>query len=343
MSVQRTHDGGYQVRWRDAVGVHRAKTFRRGEYKLAKALDEEISRARRLGYLPQLAASQKTVDEVGMEWRKARFGELAPKTQRLYEWLWDGLVRPHLAGVRLAELTPGAIEMWLAELDTGTVAKRKAAALLHQVCNFAVKQGYVIANPVAAADRPKLRENRQRSILSPLDIERIRRDLPDERDRLLVSVMAYGGGMRPQEALALRWEDVQDELVIYAPKTGRMRRARIFEPLRHDLEAWRSKASDDYVFARDDGPWTETRYVSWRRHRWQRVAPPNARPYDCRHTYVSLCLRDPNISRVEAAQWAGHSLQVQDRVYAHVLASGKQDAEEAIRTARAEVEREIMP
>lgn len=50
------------------------------------------------------------------------------------------------------------------------------------------------------------------------------------------------------------------------------------------------------------------------------MAPRGLRPYDLRHTFVSQLLRDPAYSRVEVAAQAGHSLQIQDRTYAHVIA-----------------------
>lgn len=113
MSIARTPDAGYKVRWRDGAGVHRSKKFERGESKLAVAFEAEVKRAKRLGYLPQLQAATKTVNEVGIEWRAANLHQKAPATQRLYEWLWDSQVLPHLASARVAEVTPADIEAGL--------------------------------------------------------------------------------------------------------------------------------------------------------------------------------------------------------------------------------------
>ncbi len=44
-------------------------------------------------------------------------------------------------------------------------------------------------------------------MLQPAEVESIRANVPSARDRALVSVLAYAG-LRPEEALALRWPDV---------------------------------------------------------------------------------------------------------------------------------------
>ncbi|MGH7718420.1 MAG: tyrosine-type recombinase/integrase, partial [Gemmatimonadaceae bacterium] len=347
----RTPDAGYKVRWRDAAGVHRSKKFEHGEKKHAVAFEAEVKRAKRLGYLPQLQAATKTVSEIGVEWRAANLHQKAPATQQLSEWLWDSQVLPHLASARVAELTPADIEAWLGKLTTGTVAKRKAAALLHQVLNFAIKSGYVVHNPCAVADRPKLPAREPVKPPSPAAVERIRRAL-QERDRpgdaALVAAMAYAG-LRPQEALHLTWDDVRERsLLVRAPKTRRFRTVTLLGPLTSDLAEWRLLTGRPFevVFPTSRGTgWTRTDYGNWRARIWhgtQRspgVAPQGMRPYDLRHTFISLLLRDPAYSRVEVAAEAGHSLQVQDRTYAHVIAElhGEGSAEAEIRDARAEV------
>ncbi len=351
MSISRTPDGGFKVRWRDAAGVHRSKRFESGEKKIATAFEAEVKRAKRLGYLPQLQASTKTVNEIGVEWRGANLHQKAPATQRLYEWLWDSQVLPHLASARVAALTPADVETWLGRLTTGAVAKRKAAALLHQVFNFAIKSGYVQHNPCAVADRPRLPAREPVRPPAPIAVEEIRlalltRDRPG--DAALVAAMAYAG-MRPQEALGLCWEDVRERsLLVRAPKTRSFRVVDLLAPLGAELAERRllTGGALDLVFPTSRGTsWSPSDYGNWRARIWHGtkrspgVAPAGMRVYDLRHTFVSLLLRDSRYSRVEVAAQAGHSLEVQDRTYAHVIAElrGEGSAEDEIRRARARV------
>ena len=54
----------------------------------------------------------------------------------------------------------------------------------------------------------------------------------EPRDATLISVLAYAG-LRPQEALALRWRDVGERtLMVNAQKTGQRRNVRLLAPLR---------------------------------------------------------------------------------------------------------------
>src|SRR5690606_16020926 len=95
MSIERLSDGRVKVRWRDSAGVHRAKTFQKGEYGMAHAFEQEVKRAKRLGYLPQWEASKKTVGQVVEEWWAAHGSQKAPRTSELYEQLLVSHVLPH--------------------------------------------------------------------------------------------------------------------------------------------------------------------------------------------------------------------------------------------------------
>jgi integrase len=81
-------------------------------------------------------------------------------------------------------------------------------------------------------------------------------------------------------------------------------------------------------------PWSESRFRSFRRHRWSKVAP-GMRPYDLRHAYVSLMIQAGH-TVVEVAKWAGHSPQVCLGTYAHLFdtAGERIDPDLAIRAAR---------
>src|SRR3954471_1635326 len=87
------------------------------------------------------------------------------------------------------------------------------------------------------------------------------------RDGTLISVLAYAG-LRPGEALALRWKHVgQRTISVYASKTGRRRSVRLLGPLREDLAAWREAlpaTADSLVFPGWHGePWSREAYASW--------------------------------------------------------------------------------
>jgi integrase len=95
----------------------------------------------------------------------------------------------------------------------------------------------------------------------------------------LISVLAYSG-LRPQEALALRWGDVRERTILVEravslghekdTKTYAHRTVRLLAPLREDLLAWRMRngrpGDGASVFPGPKGcTWTKTSYDNWRR------------------------------------------------------------------------------
>lgn len=129
-------------------------------------------------------------------------------------------------------------------------------------------------------------------------------------------------------------------------KTGATRSVRLLGPLAADLQALRIKAGrpddDALVFARRDGqPWHATGWKNWRR----RVFDPSAaaaglegvRPYDLRHSFVSLLIAEGR-SIVDVARQAGQSPTMSLNTYAHVFdeldGADRRPAENLIRDAR---------
>jgi integrase len=85
--------------------------------------------------------------------------------------------------------------------------------------------------------------------------------------------------------------------------------------LRHDLLELRlasGRPGDDaLVFPASDGaPRREHDYRNWRRRQFQKLAPDcglSRRPYDLRHSFVSLLIQEGRLSIVEIAEQLGHN------------------------------------
>jgi|GEM_PF-6697217 len=95
--------------------------------------------------------------------------------------------------------------------------------------------------------------------------------------------------------------------------------------------------------APDGSPWNRDRVLNWRKRTFADAAAaagvPKARPYDLRHSFVSLLIAQ-GATVVEVARQAGHSPTMALSTYAHLIdefaeAPGT-SAEEVIRAARAE-------
>lgn len=362
MIEKRTLAGGrkqYRVRWREGGrgSTKRVKAFDR--YEDATRFETDIRRRKQLGELVPHEQSKATLDEFAREWW-ARYAstELARKTQERYASLWDVHVLPRLGAVQLRQLTPSVIAEFQSELRGAGVGEptiRKTLALLQAICREAVTWGRLASNPVKPVRKRAVVRQRAVRPLTPAAVERLRRHLPTERDRALVSVLAYAG-LRPGEALALTWGTIQERTILVEQalaygevketKTRATRTVRMLAPLRTELSALRIRAGrprdDEFVFpAHDGGPWDDDDWRNWRR----RVFAPAAtaagcdlRPYDLRHAFVSLLIAEGR-SIVEVARQAGHSATMTLDTYGHVFDelddAERINPEEAIRTARA--------
>jgi integrase len=171
----------------------------------------------------------------------------------------------------------------------------------------------------------------------------------------LISVLAYSG-LRPQEALALRWGDIRERTILVEravslgeekdTKTLAHRTVRLLAPLREDLLAWRMRCGRPrdgaLVFPeRGGGLWTKTTYDNWRGRAFDRAVKASgvehATPYALRLSFASLLLHEGR-SVMYVARQLGHDARLTLSTYGHVIDelddAPRIGAEDAIRAAR---------
>jgi len=359
MSVEKTPNGKWRVRWREA-GRDRSRTVSRR--REAEHLDAEIKRLRRLGPLAALDAGSVTLSDFAHQWWDAHAAHLAPMTQRRYAEVLDLHVMCRLGSSQLRALSAAVIDDFRAELERDAVGAPtilKALTVLSSILRYAVVRGELVSNPVREVPKPRQRRSTRRvRPLSPAAIERIRAALA-LRDATLVSLIAYAG-LRPSEALGLRWWHVRDNTLLIEggvvlgeerdeTKTDRARTVRLLDPLARDLAEWRMRSGrppeEKLLFSRPGGdPWRDHDYRNWRKRRFglasAKAGLDRPRPYDLRHSFVSLLIHE-GVSIVEVARQAGHSPAICLRTYAHVIEefdpADRRSAEEQIRQARGEL------
>lgn len=362
MSVQKRvwkrRDGTTGVAWWVRWQEHdrwRSATFARK--KDADDLDNEIRRRRRLGTLALLDAGTETLDEYASEvWAPSYASQLAAKTQAVYGAVYDRHISPTLGATELRAITPGVVSRLQADrlrAGAGPAVVRKAIIILGAILQTAAESGRIQSNPVRLAKKWKLPQRPEIMPLAPSTVEKMRA-LSSPRDATLLAMMAYAG-LRPGEALALRWGDVRERTILVErsvslgaikdTKTGKSRTVRLLAPLHADLREWRMRcgrpSDHELVFPGHDGkPWSEPAYQSWRRRAFKRALTAagigHARPYDLRHSFASLLIHEGR-SVVDVARQLGHSATMTLRVYGHVLDefadAPQQDPEGAILAA----------
>ena len=339
--VQRATGAVWRVRWRDEQGRNRSKVL--GRKRDAEAFDAEVRRLKRTRELGHLDAGKQTLAEFGEEWWRLHAGpNLAATTRETYAAMWDTHVLPRLGGLSLRALDGERLREFRADLEAdgvGPASVRKTLTLLHGVLQRAVEWGRIPSNPASMVRKPAPKRQLAISPLPPAVVERLRAQLLQrgcQRDATLVSVLAYAG-LRPGEALALSWRHVgRNALLVDGAvslgeigntKTGRSRTVPLLAPLGQDLSEWHlasGRPGDDaLVFPAGDGtPWSRTAWQNWRRRVYAATAKDlgiqTTRPYDLRHSFVSLLIHEGR-SIVDIARQAGHAPTMTLATYAHVF------------------------
>jgi integrase len=381
MSVQsyKTKDGPrYRVRWYEGTKP-KSRSFL--SKRKANAFDTEVKARKQRGEaLPQ--TGRQTLAAVHDEWWRLRRNRLSKHTQESYERHWNAHLKGRWDHYKLSDwvTNPQLFDDLIADLEArgvGPASQRKVFVILSAVFSTAVEWKKVGINPVLTAPKPSASPKHLPRPFAALVIERIRLQMQRRKtkdtagvrgdaDAVMVELMAYAG-LRPGEALALTWLDVEPKKlrieksvalgeVQKKTKTGGVREPPLVAPLASDLQNLYERRGeprkDELILPAPDGaPWSHWQYNNWRSRVWRPVMknlaecdPPQpelatARPYDCRGTFVSLHL-DAYESPVQIAAWAGHSTKVMYEHYAGVIENRSREpipVEQQIEQARSDV------
>lgn len=345
-SVHKTGAGTWEVRYREGKR-NRSRTFKmKEEARNWQAIVERSEVA------PLRAQDVPSLAEYATQWIAHR-PDLAPSTQAQYrQWLSHHIL-PDLGHLPLTELTPPRLMNWQRERladGAGPAVLGKAQTLLSQVLDQAVVEGYRDYNPLLSIKRPRY-EKKESAWLTATQVEGIREWYlahDDFGSATLVSVLAYIG-IRPQDALALEWDDLDAELTVdkkniggeirKGSKTGDRYKRRVYVPVqvRADLNGWRDRIPHaTLIFPnRDNKPWTTSNFNNWRSRKQEKDGvptpikcfklaaqesglPATTKPYDLRHTAASL-FADAGWNHLEIANQLGHSPEISMRVYQHLI------------------------
>ena len=134
---------------------------------------------------------------------------ISEKTYRSYEQMVRLYLKPALGDFKLSKVTPDQIQklyndMSDRELSPRTV--RYAHTVLRSALYQATKWGKITRNPADLVDLPKA-ERKEMRALTPAEASRFMEAASYNRLKALFSLMLTSG-IRPGEALGLRWQDV---------------------------------------------------------------------------------------------------------------------------------------
>lgn len=286
-----------------------------------------------------------TFHEFASEWLEMKEPEVAPKTAAGYRWALELHLLPVFARYRLDQIGVADVDRYksakLREGALGPAQINKTTKLMAQILDRAMEYGVLPeGRNVARGKGRRLREPKpERVWVEPEQLPSLL-EMASQRMRPLLATLA-GGGLRPNEALALDWRDVNlatGTIQVGRAKTdaGSFRAVDLPGGLVEELATWRAQSprsgASDPVFVNREARRQTLRNVEKTikttvRHANERLSrlgiepmSQKVTPYSLRRTYASVRYAlgdDP----VYIAEQIGHddSGELSMRVYARAI------------------------
>jgi|WetSurMetagenome_2_1015567.scaffolds.fasta_scaffold59845_1 site-specific recombinase XerD len=243
-------------------------------------------------------------------------------TERAYAYEVQGLLAA--VGKSLAHITLGDLQDYFSTLDGLAPASRaRAINAVKSLFSFAQKIGYIIFNPAAAVQGPKIKNALAERILTEAQVHQLLALEPHPRNRVLLRLL-YAAGLRVSEICGLKWRDVQErdsagQITVFG-KGGKTRVVLLSPATWIELVTLRGEAMGDYpVFASRKGkghlhPSQVKRIIQAAAERAGIEAPVS--PHWLRHAHASHALdRGAPIHLVQAT--LGHASVATTGKYLH--------------------------
>lgn len=315
------------------------ETVRTTSKKEAEKVLTALLRKRDMGEL-LIEPTRMTVREYLEHWLEAAAKpRLAEGTYREYAGILKRYLYDPLGNTRLAKLTPVAIQQVYGEM-LGRGLSPRMVRYTHTVFNNALSQAVkwrmLAHNPAHYVDLPKQRR-KEMLALSEDEANRFLAKAQGDKHYLLFAVL-LGTGLRPSEAVALKWSDFDvaagalaiqrtwaraaKGFMYQEPKTGRGRRIELPEHLTRLLAEHQESAQGELIFPSDAGTPLNVRNV-YQRH-FQTIVkraklPKKLRLYDLRHTHATLLLLAGVHAKIVSERLGHASIQITLDTYSHVL------------------------
>ena len=370
-------------KWKVEVSLPKSpEGKRRRTRRTFKTVSEATEGKRRLvaerdaGRLTEIR--HETVAAYGIAWvRNVKALHVRPGTASDYEYRLRNNISPYLGSIKITELTTDAVEEWLATMRRGgksAATINGARQVLMAVCKHALRNRVIPFNPVEPTSPVRRQPNDPTQVRQAWDLEEITRVLDCARDNddldAFLHLMLHLG-LRPGEALALRWRDITADKtslwvngtlkeerrllpngqgvvrqVIAEPKTpASRRRLPIDDALQAALS--RQRLRQDVYRTMHYGKWVETDHIvttgygtpvsaSNLRRRFAKflhsIDVRYIRFHDMRHSVATLVLGDANLPIEKASQALGHTrIDTTKQIYARHVPRYNDDFVEGIK------------
>jgi integrase len=280
-----------------------------------------------------------TFADASAEWLRWAEHERACKPTTLTDYRYTvRLLDEAFGGMRLEDVTAGAIERWKATLTVSNRTVHKYLVVMHGIFRRAMKVWGLPSNPLTTVDRPRIRVSDDLHAFSPDEVWALVRAASAEDGAVFLT--AAFSGLRMGELLALQWGDIdfagQSIRVrrsynahggLSSPKSGKVRSVPMVPDVATALAALGTRelltGEDDLVFPGEFGEYMDGSALRERYKRaLERAGLRQLRFHDLRHTFGTLAVRRAEVPAVQA--WMGHSAIQTTMRYVHYRDRGRE-------------------
>jgi len=264
-------------------------------------------------------------------------------------------IKPFLGDIRLPDLAPEHIQaLYNDMLESGKSARtvRLTHTILKNALTQAVKWGKITRNPAELVEQPR-QDRKEMKCLTPDQAAKFMEVAIYSPWKAFFSLL-LASGMRPGEALGLKWTDIDFEkkrvtvnrsltrkkgggYELQEPKTARSRRtiplpATVIGDLRDHKQEQKVVKIDGFVFAAENGEPMSDKNL-FRRHfkpLLKEAGLPGIRLYDLRHSCATLLLAAGENPKVVSERLGHASITLTLDTYSHVLPDMQEAAAEKL-------------
>lgn len=351
-SIEITPSGKYLLRWRDAGGRSRSKTY---VSKKAAEDSKKIVEAESLrGELIDLGAAKKVLHWYAQDWIRGL--TVKNKTREGYRVAYNSYVLPRFGNVQVGKIKPVDVREWamkiteakaLGGMGLSESSRYQAVSALRQILDYAVDSGAIRANPAKGLRLPKSQVKSERMYLSVAQVK----DLVAAIDPYwaLAIKTAVFSGLRAGELWGLRAGDmdvhnstlnIRRNLVqlssrweLTTPKSNRGRSVPIPRWLMDELVTCVGGKEDDAaIFTGPKGGFVNHNNFARKHFRpaAEQVGLKGLHFHDLRHTYAALLIHMGAQPKVIQERMGHASIAITLDLYGHVYPDRHEELTEAL-------------
>lgn len=298
-----------------------------------------------------------TVAQLMDEWLGSKV-DVQPETLRNYQFRVEKQINPYIGFLKLSQVSELRLERLFRTLGEqyGRQTLQMTKTVLNMAFRMAIRRRYTQRNPVLNVRLPRQRSKEEvKQVLSPEETNRVLKAAEGDRWEALWHVL-LGTGMRPQEALALRWSDIDGDKVTIrrvlkdwnsrkrlrwegeGKTKGSLGTLQLPESVQRALEEHRvsqlksfmqhgTRPEFDWIFVntRGDLPLIRSVRRAWKKL-LEKAGVEEIRLYDTRHTHATQLLAAGVHPKVIQGRLRHASIQTTLDTYAHLTEAMDVDA-----------------